>query len=88
MNGNHLKYMLLAGAGLFAVLLATGTPVGNALLVAIALACPLMMVVMMMGGGHSGHSGHSGSGAGHDHGQTPDDAGHRDDPTRAHRHDA
>ena len=54
MNGNHLKYMLLGGAGLFGVLLVVGVPVTSALLFAVLLACPLMMV-FMMGSGHGGH---------------------------------
>ena len=59
MNGNHLKYMLLGGAGVFGVLLLVGVPVSSALLYAALLACPLMMFTM---GGHDGHGG-----AGHDH---------------------
>lgn len=63
MNGNHLKYMLLGGAGLFGILLLVGVPLTSALLYAVLLACPLMMLTM---GGHSGHSG-----AGHDHASRP-----------------
>ena len=59
MNGNHLKYMLLGGAGVFVVLLLVGVPLTSALLFAVVLACPLMMLTM---GGHGGHGG-----AGHDH---------------------
>jgi hypothetical protein len=59
MNGNHLKYMLLGGAGVFGVLLLVGVPLTSALLYAVVLACPLMMFTM---GGHGGHGG-----AGHDH---------------------
>ena len=58
MNGNHLKHMLLGGAGVFGVLLLVGVPLTSALLYAVALACPLMMFTM---GGHGGHGG-----AGHD----------------------
>jgi hypothetical protein len=54
MNGNHLKYMLLGGAGLFSVLLLFGVPVTSALLYAALLACPLMMLTL---GGHRGHAG-------------------------------
>lgn len=54
---SHLKYMLLGGAGLFGVMVLLGLPLQSALFLAIALACPLMMV-FMMGGGHSGHTGH------------------------------
>ena len=58
MNGtNHLKYMLLGGAALFGVLLAVGVPLQSALLFAVVLACPLMMVFMM--GGHGGHGASS-----------------------------
>ena len=54
MNGmSHMKYMLLGGAGLFGVLVLLGLPLQSALFLAVALACPLMMVFMM-----SGHSGH------------------------------
>ena len=59
MNGNHLKYMLLGGAGVFGVLLLVGVPLSSALLYAVLLACPLMMLTM---GGHGGHGG-----GGHDH---------------------
>lgn len=56
MNGvSHMKYMLLGGAGLFGVLLVAGVPLQSAVLYAVVLACPLMMV-FMMGGGHGGHS--------------------------------
>lgn len=58
MNGNHLKHMLLGGAGVFGVLLLVGVPLTSALLYAVVLACPLMMFTM---GGHGGHGG-----AGHD----------------------
>jgi len=59
MNGNHLKYMLLGGAGIFGVLTLVGVPLSSALLYAVLLACPLMMITM---GGHGGHGG-----GGHDH---------------------
>jgi ribose/xylose/arabinose/galactoside ABC-type transport system permease subunit len=49
---SHLKYMLLGGAGLFGVLVLLGLPASSAVFLAIALACPLMMVFMM--GGHQG----------------------------------
>ena len=54
MNGNHLKYMLLGGAGVFGVMLLVGVPLTSALLFAVVLACPLMMLTM---GGHGGHGG-------------------------------
>ena len=54
MNGNHLKYMLLGSAGLAGVLMLFGVPLTSALLFAVLLACPLMMV-FMMGSGHGSH---------------------------------
>ena len=54
MNGHHLKYMLLAGAGTLGVLLLVGVPLTSALLYAALLACPLMMSTM---GGHGGRGG-------------------------------
>lgn len=58
---SHLKYMLLGGAGLFGVLVLLGLPAQSAVFLAIALACPLMMV-FMMGGDHTGHgAGHTNS---------------------------
>ena len=57
MNGNHMKHMLFAGAGVFGVLLLVGVPLTSALLYAVALSCPLMMLTM---GGHSGHGGAGG----------------------------
>ena len=68
---NHLKYMLLAGAGIAAVLLATGVRPGQALLTAAVLACPLMMVGMMFfmsrGTGGSAHSHSGGEHSGGEH---------------------
>lgn len=52
---SHLKYMLLGGAGLFGVLLLFGLRLQSALILAVALAC-LLMMVFMMGGSHSGHT--------------------------------
>jgi hypothetical protein len=60
MDIKHLRYMLLVDVAVFALLVATGTSVGNALLIALVLSCPLMMVVMLLAGGH---------GAGHRHDQ-------------------
>lgn len=68
MNGNHLKYMLLGGAGLFGALLLVGVPVSSALLYAVLLACPLMMITM---GGHGGHGG-----GGHVHSSPDGDESH------------
>lgn len=52
-GASHLKYMLLGGGAIFVVLLALGVAPQGAVFIAIALACPLMMLFMM--GGHSGH---------------------------------
>ena len=46
----HLKYMLLGGAGLVGIALILGVSLQNALYVGVLLACPLMMIFMM--GGH------------------------------------
>jgi hypothetical protein len=48
MKGNHLTHMLLGGAAILAVLLVAGVPLGAALTYAAVLACPLMMVGMML----------------------------------------
>ena len=66
-NKNHLKYMLLAGGGIAALLLATGVRPGQALLTAAVLACPLLMVGMMffMNRGGNGGNGQSHSDQGH-----------------------
>jgi len=87
MSGNHLKYMLVGAAGLFGVLLLAGVSLQTALTLAVALACPLMMVFMM--GGHGGHGDHRDHGGGQDRGRTDDrrhDAVRDIDP--AHRHDS
>lgn len=79
MNGNHLKHMLTAGAGVLGVMLLIGVPLTSALLYAILLACPLMMVTM---GGHGGHGG-----AGHDHSSRgSDEPGGSIDRPRQHQH--
>lgn len=75
MNGmSHLKHMLLGGGALFAVLLALGVAPQSAIFIAVALACPLMMVFMM--GGHSGHDTQSGG---------QDDRGDQDVASTGHR---
>lgn len=70
MHGNHMKHMLMAGGGLLVVLLVAGVPLGTELPYAIALACPLMMVAMivMMGRGQAGQGrgGHAEAHAHHD----------------------
>jgi len=53
---SHLLWMLGLGGVIFIVLLGTGRSVGQALPLALFLACPLMMVGMMfMMGGDKGH---------------------------------
>ncbi|WP_298887734.1 DUF2933 domain-containing protein [uncultured Serinicoccus sp.] len=68
-GAGHLKGMALLVAGVFVVLLLLGRAPGEALLLAAVLSCPLMMVLMMVGG-HGSHGGHA------EHG--PQD--HADDP--------
>jgi hypothetical protein len=79
MKDNHLTHMLFGGAGILALLLFEGVPLGTALTFAFVLACPLMMVAMMfmMNRGNDGHGGGGRGGYGHDHGP--------DDPTEARR---
>ena len=72
---SHLKYMLLGGGAIFVVLLALGTAPQTAVFIAIALACPLMMVFMM--GGHSGHDTQS---------RGQDDLSDQDVTSPGHRH--
>jgi Protein of unknown function (DUF2933) len=59
MHGNHMKHMLLGGAGVLIVLLLAGVSFGTALPYAFLLACPLMMGAMMwsMGRGNNGDRG-------------------------------
>jgi uncharacterized membrane protein len=54
---SHLKFMLLGGAGLFGALVLLGLPAQSAVFLAIALACPLMMVFMMSGHQSMDHNG-------------------------------
>ena len=72
---SHLKYMVLGGGALFAVLLLFGVAPQSAVFLAIALACPLMMVFMM--GSHSGHDTHAGG---------QDDRRDQDIASPGHRH--
>jgi hypothetical protein len=63
LNGSsHLKYLLLGGAGLFGILVLLGYPAQSAVFLAIALACPLMMMFTMGGGHGSTHSEDAGEG--------------------------
>jgi type III secretory pathway component EscV len=55
---NHGKHMLIGGAGILAVLLVAGIPLGVALTYAVVLACPLMMFMMNRGNGGNGGGGH------------------------------
>jgi hypothetical protein len=50
----HLKGMAVIVGAALVVLLLTGKPFDEAIVYAVALACPLMMVGMMFGG-HQGH---------------------------------
>jgi hypothetical protein len=79
MNGNHMKHMLIGGAGILVVLLLAGVSLGSALPYAFVLACPLMMVAMMVmmnrGNGHGGQGG-----GGHDHGDRGDGQSTEQDP--------
>lgn len=83
----------LAGVAVVGALWA-GVPAGTLLVLALVLACPLMMLTMHGGGGHGGHGGHGGEEreAGPDprrgpysangNGNGPTEA----DPHAAHRH--
>lgn len=54
----HLKQMLIGGVAILAVLLLAGVPLATAAQWAVLLACPLMMVgMMLMMGKHTGHRG-------------------------------
>lgn len=55
----HLKWMAITALAIFFILILMGKPAGEALPLGIALACPLMMVMMMFGGGHAGHGQHT-----------------------------
>jgi hypothetical protein len=73
MHGNHMKHMLIGGAGLLAVLLAFGVPLSSALPYAVFIACPLMMFMMMFMMMRSPGGGGGRGGGEQDHGsdQTP-----------------
>lgn len=55
----HLKSMAIICGAVFALLLVLGKSPIDALLLAVVLACPLMMILMMFVGRHHGH-GHPG----------------------------
>lgn len=71
-HGSHLKQMLYGAAAIFAVLVIAGMPVGTALTYGLFLACPLMMVWMMMSMNGQDHGHGSGD-------RNAADAGHRAD---------
>lgn len=48
MHGNHVKHMLYGGAAIALALLAAGVPLGTALTYGVVLACPLMMIWMVL----------------------------------------
>jgi hypothetical protein len=81
MTRNHLTYLLFGGAVLLGAVVLFDVPLQSALLVAVLLACPVMMLFMM--GGHVGH------GAGDDEHRPVDgrdgEAGSGTSPD-AHRH--
>lgn len=60
---SHLKGMVVAAAAVLVVALATGVRPGAALPLAAALACPLMMIAMMVWMHRRGHTGHDHHGA-------------------------
>ncbi len=68
-HGKHMRYLLIAAGGVAIGLLVAGNSVRSLLPLAFALACPIMMMVMM-GGMMRGHGdgGHAGHGAGGCHG--------------------
>ena len=51
----HIKHMLFGAAAIFAVTVVAGVPVGTALFYGLFLACPLMMIWMMIGLSSQGH---------------------------------
>lgn len=53
----HVKHMLIGGAAIVGALVVFGVDWRTALLWALVLACPLMMVTMMAGGHGHGHGG-------------------------------
>lgn len=58
MNLTHLKHMAIGAGVILAALLLVGLPIGSALTYALLLACPLMMVgMMLMMGGHGSRGG-------------------------------
>lgn len=72
MNGEHLKYMFLGAAGLLTVLVLAGVPLESAVMTALVLACPLMVLFMV--GGHAGQARPDVHGESAEHGEQ---GGHR-----------
>lgn len=71
-HGSHLKHMLYGAATISAVLVVAGVPVVTALTYGLFLACPLMMLRMMI----------STNGQGHEHGSGGPDRYDGHDPVR------
>lgn len=63
MNHQQMLKPALVVVALLAALALAGVPVGNVAYLLVALACPLMMILMMGGMAHGGHGGHRGHGA-------------------------
>lgn len=76
---SHLKYMVLGALGALAVALVAGVPLQSALLLAVFLACPLMMMFMM--GSGQNHMQHM-----HDARQRPDSSDDAQGRVDAHDH--
>lgn len=85
-GAGHLKGMAVIVGGVFVLLLLLGRAPVEALSLAVIVACPLMVVGMMLGGheghggngGHGGHDGHDGHGGHEGHGgPVPDRAAPR-----------
>lgn len=74
MKVQHVVWYPIAVAAVAGVLFATGSRPSAALLVAVLLACPLMMF-FMMGGMHGGQAGRD---QGHRHGPQLDERAGRD----------
>ncbi|HET8661690.1 MAG TPA: hypothetical protein VFM55_22185 [Micromonosporaceae bacterium] len=73
-----MRYLLVAGGALVVGMLVAGTSLQSLLPILLILACPLMMIGMMVGmRGHSGGGGHSHHCGGHSH----DRAATREDAT-------
>lgn len=86
---SHLLGMLGVGGAVLVVLLAAGRPFGEALPLAAALACPVMMIGMVVMAGRHGRREesachHSSSEALHTHARAADAAPDRLGPARRH----